>query len=64
MRTVRLDSGVGCNDVGMVSTSTARGHEAVPLIGGVPLYNTNQDLQDSIAYKNGGDGDVGLTEAF
>lgn len=36
----------------------------MPLIGGVPLYNTNQDLWDSTAYKNGGNGDVGLTEAF
>ena len=33
-------------------------------IGGVPLYKPNQGLRDSTAYKNGADGDVGLTEAF
>ena len=59
-----LDGGVDGNCGGTVSTSTIRGYEAMPLIGGVPSYNTNQALRDRTANRNGGDSDVGLTKAF
>ena len=57
----RLDSDVDGNGIGTISTSTEREHEAMQLIGGMPLYNTNHDLRDSTANKNGGDE---LTKAF